>query len=89
MEGSVVSGLRCWHLSCSVRCVAFSGWKPLQESYRDPSIQIIPIMENQMEQEMENEMETGDIKGLYRDLSIQIILTLGPKACTYYLHWAI
>ena len=56
---------------------------------RDPSIQIIPIMENQMEKKMENEMETGIIKGLYRDPSIQIIPTLGPKVFKYYLHWAI
>ena len=27
----------------------------------DPSMQIIPIMENQMEKDMENEMETGAI----------------------------
>ena len=25
----------------------------------------------------------------YGDLSIQIIPTLGPKVCRYYLHWAI
>ena len=42
-----------------------------------------------MEKKMENEMETGVIKGLYRDPSIQIIPTLGPKVCKYYLHWAI
>ena len=38
---------------------------------------------------MENEMESGVIKGLHRDPSIQIIPTLGPKVCKYYLHWAI
>ena len=28
-------------------------------NFRNPSIQLIPIMENQMEDRMENEMETG------------------------------
>ena len=56
---------------------------------KDPYIQIIPIMENQMEKKMENEMETGVIKGLYRDPSIQIIFTLGPEVCKYRLYWAI
>ena len=56
--------------------------------YRDPSIQNIPIMENQMEKKMENEMEIVVIKGLHRDPSIQIISTLGPKVYKYYLHWA-
>ena len=42
-----------------------------------------------MEKKMENEMETGVIKGLYRDPSIQIIPTLGAKVYKYYLHWAI
>ena len=42
-----------------------------------------------MEKKMENEMETGVIKGLYRDPSIEIIPTLGPKVCKYYLHWAV
>ena len=42
-----------------------------------------------MEKKMENEMETGVIKGLDRDPSIQIIPTLGPKVCKYYLHWPI
>ena len=69
-----------WHLQGGSPCKKAIGIHP--------SIQIIPIMENQMEQEMENEMETGVIKGLYRGLR-KIILTLGPKACTYYLHWAI
>ena len=55
---------------------------------RDPSIQIIPIMENQMEKKKQ-EMEIVVIKGLYRDPSIQTIPTLGPKVCKYYLHWAI
>ena len=41
-----------------------------------------------MEKKMENEMEAGVIKELYRDPSIQIIPTLGPKVCKYYLHWA-
>ena len=34
-------------------------------------------------------METGVIKGLDRDPSIQIIPTLGPKVCIFYLRWAI
>ena len=42
-----------------------------------------------MEKEMENEMESGVIKGLHRDPSIQIIPALGPKVCKYYRHWAI
>ena len=42
-----------------------------------------------MEKKMENEMETGGIKGLYRDPILQIIPTLGPRVCKYYLHWAI
>ena len=46
---------------------------------RDPSIQI-------MEQQMENQMEVGYMV-LYREPSIQIILTLVPKVCRYYLHW--
>ena len=33
----------------------------------DPSAQVIPIMENQMEKKMENEMESGVIRGLFRD----------------------
>ena len=36
-----------------------------------------------MERQMEN-VETG-----YKDPSIQILPTLGPKVCKYYLHWAI
>ena len=55
----------------------------------NPSIQIIPIMENQMEEKMENQMESGVIKGVYRDPSIQMIPTLGPKVCTHYQNWAI
>ena len=55
---------------------------------RDPSIQILPLMENQMEKKMENDMEIAVIKGLYRDPIIQIP-TLGSKVCKYYLHWAI
>ena len=43
---------------------------------------------NQMEIS-EHEMETGVIKGLDRDPSIQIIPTLGPKVCIFYLRWAI
>ena len=39
-----------------------------------------------MEKNMDNEMETGAIKGLYRDPSIQVILTLGAKVCKYFLH---
>ena len=31
-----------------------------------------------MEKKMDNEMQTGVIKGLYRDPSTQIVLTLGP-----------
>ena len=42
-----------------------------------------------MEKNMENEMETGVIKGLYRDPSIQIIPALGPKVCLNHLHCAI
>ena len=42
-----------------------------------------------MEKKMENEMESGVLKGLFRDPSIQIVPTLGPKVCRYYLHWAI
>ena len=42
-----------------------------------------------MEKNMENEMESGVIRGLYRDPSIQIIPILGPKVCRSYLHWAI
>ena len=42
-----------------------------------------------MEKKMDNEMESGVIKGLFRDPSIQIIPTLGPKVCIYCLHWAI
>ena len=34
------------------------------------------------------ELETGDMKGLYRDPSIQAIPTLGPEDCKYELHWA-
>ena len=33
-------------------------------------------------------METVVIWGLYKDPSIQIIPTLGPKAYKYYLPWA-
>ena len=53
---------------------------------RDPSIEIIPIMENQMEKKMENEMESGVIRGLFRDPSVEIIQTLGPKVCKSCLH---
>ena len=35
--------------------------------YRDPGIQIMPIMENQMEKKMENEIETEVVKGLYKN----------------------
>ena len=42
-----------------------------------------------MEKKMENEMETVAAKGLYEDPSTQILPTLGPKVCKYYLHWAI
>ena len=48
----------------------------------------IGIMEGQMEKRRENEMNIGVIEGLYKDPSIQIIPTLGPKGCDYYLHWA-
>ena len=41
-----------------------------------------------MDKKMEHEMETGVIWGLYRDPSIQMIPTLGPKVCKYYLHLA-
>ena len=30
-----------------------------------------------------------DCKGIRRDPSTQILPTLGPKVCKYYLHWAI
>ena len=42
-----------------------------------------------MEKKMENEMESWVIKGLFRDPSIQIVPTLGPEVCKFYLHWAI
>ena len=32
------------------------------------------------------DMETGDIKGLYEVLCIEVIPTLGPKVYGYYLH---
>ena len=50
---------------------------------RDPSIQIIPIMKNQMEKKMENQVIQG---GLYSDPSIQMIPTLGPNVYKSYLH---
>ena len=34
-------------------------------------------------------LETALTRPIPRDPSIQIILTLGPKVCKYYLHWAI
>ena len=44
--------------------------------FRDPSIQVIPVMEKQTENKMEHEMETGFMREqYYRDPSIQIILT--------------
>ena len=42
-----------------------------------------------MEKKTQNEMETGVIKGLYGDPSIQLIPTLGPKVYRYDLHRAI
>ena len=41
-----------------------------------------------MEKNMEHEMETRVIEQ-YRGPNIQIISTLGPEVCKYYLHWAI
>ena len=37
-----------------------------------------------MEKKMDHEMESGVIKWLFRDPSIQIIPTLGPKVCKNY-----
>ena len=51
----------------------------------DPNLQLIPTMENQMEKNIEHAMETGVIKELCRDPSIQMIATLGPKVCRYFL----
>ena len=43
-----------------------------------------------MDKKMENKMETGVInRALYRDPSIQIVPTLGPKVLRYCLHWGI
>ena len=42
-----------------------------------------------MEKKTKHEMETRDIRELYRDPSIQIIPTLGPKVCKCCLYWAI
>ena len=42
-----------------------------------------------MKKTRETSMETGVVKGLYSDMSIQIIPTLGPKVCEHHLHWAI
>ena len=42
-----------------------------------------------MEKEIEHEIETVIMKGLYRDPSIQIVPTSGPKVCKCYLRWAI
>ena len=49
------------------------------EGSGDPSIQRMPIMENQMEQNMEYEGGTWILKGLYGDPSLQIISTLALK----------
>ena len=38
---------------------------------------------------MENTMEHETEAWLYSDPCIQIISTLCPKVCKYYLHWAI
>ena len=40
-----------------------------------------------MDKKMNMKWKLG-LWGLYRDPSIQIIPTLGPKVCKYYLHWA-
>ena len=42
-----------------------------------------------MEKDIENEIETGVIKGIYRDPSIQTVPASGPKVCNYFLRWAI
>ena len=70
-----------------IRTIVYWGlyWGPLNYR-RDPSIQIITIMENPMEKNMEHEMATGVFWGLYGDPRIQIIPTLGPKVYEYYLH---
>ena len=47
--------------------------------HRDPSMQIIPRMENHMDKKMEDAMETGIRKGLYRD----------PDFYQSYLQWAL
>ena len=46
----------------------------------DPSIQIIPILENQMDKKLESEMEAGFSKGAIEGskYTIQIIPTSGP-----------
>ena len=54
-------------------------------NFRDPSIQIIPVMENQME----HDMETAAINGICKGLSIQILPKSGHQVCKHYLHWAI
>ena len=41
---------------------------------------------------MKDEMEAGGSKGqrgLYRDLSIHLISTSGPRVCKEYVHWAV
>ena len=43
-----------------------------------------------MEKRIENETETGVMRGVrYRVQHTQIVPTLGPTVCKYYLHWAI
>ena len=42
-----------------------------------------------MKKNMENEMDTGVMKGLYWDPSMQLIPMLGIKVCKYNPHWAI
>ena len=42
-----------------------------------------------MKGNMEHDMESGVMKELYRDPSMQTIPTLGPRVYKYSLHWAI
>ena len=39
------------------------GLRVYSSGFRDPSAQIIPLVENQMEKNMENDMETVVIRG--------------------------
>ena len=68
----------CW---LRVRNKAFHSdhYPPSGAPGAHPSIQIRPIMENELEKDMEHEMKTGVVQGLYKDPDIQIISTCGPK----------